>query len=216
MTTLEYGPGGVPITGQGVTVGNGFCGNVAGSGGRLRIGGDVSVVGSDLIGGSYSRKGIYVQTGSTFREIGASHIDLLGGTRNFDIDSDSIYTVTPRITNGGICKSGGGALVLQPYQRSTLLVRSSSTTGPEAQGDGAFGTSAGGVTINSGGTVKLDSGWTYGDDFTVSGPGSIIPGSGYVREYGALIAESGTNRMTGTVLIKGDATLARSTSLTPL
>ena len=26
------------------------------------------------------------------------------------------------------------------------------------------------------GTVKLDSGWTYGDDFTVSGPGSIVPG----------------------------------------
>ena len=80
----------------------------------------MSLVGSDLIGGSYSRKGIYVQTGSTFRELGASHIDLVGGTRNFDIDSDVIYTVTPRITNGGISKSGGGALVLEPYEPSSF------------------------------------------------------------------------------------------------
>ena len=101
FTTLEDGPGGVSFTGQNITLGNGFSANVAGAGGRLRLGGDVTVTGSDLIGGSYSRKGIFVQTGSTFRELGGSHIDLLNGTRDFNIDSDVIYTITPRITNGG-------------------------------------------------------------------------------------------------------------------
>ena len=115
-----------------------------------------------------------------------------------------------------LSKSGGGALVLEPYERSSFAGPIIVNAGIlQAKGDGAFGTSAGGVTINSGGTVKLDSGWTYGDDFTVSGPGSIIPGSGFVREAGALIAESSTNRLTGAVILNGDATLAGNSFLDP-
>ena len=34
----------------------------------------------------------------------------MGGTRDFNIDTDAIFTITPRIINGGISKSGGGAL----------------------------------------------------------------------------------------------------------
>ena len=107
-----------------------------------------------------------------------------------------------------------GALVLEPYEPSSYAGSITVNNGIlQAKGDGAFGTSAGGVTINVGGTVKLDSGWTYGDDFTVAGSGSIIPGSGSVREAGALIAESGTNRLTGAVILNGNATLAGNTFL---
>ena len=216
FTTLEYGAGGVSLTGQNITIGNGFSGNVAGAGGRLLLGGNLTFTGSDLIGGSYGRKGIFVQTGSTFRELGASHIDLMGGVRDFNIAEDSIYTITPRIINGGISKSGGGALVLEPYERSLFAGPITVNGGIlQAKGDGAFGTSAGGVTINVGGTVKLDSSWTYGDDFTVAGPGSIIPGSGSVREAGALIAVAGTSRLNGAFVLGGNATLAGDSFLDP-
>lgn len=215
-TTLEIGAGGISLTGQNITLGNGFSGNVAGAGGRLLLGGNLTFTGSDLIGGSYGRKGIFIQTGSSFRELGNSHIDLVGGVRDFNIGTDSLYTITAPIRNGGITKSGGGSLILEPYQPSTFTGAITVNAGIlQAKGDGAFGTSAGGVTIASGGTVKLDSSWTYGDDFTVSGPGSLIPGGGLAREAGALIAESGTNRLTGAVVLGGDATLAGNTFLDP-
>jgi hypothetical protein len=50
---------------------------VAGSGAILRLGGNVSAAGTDLIGGSYGRKGIFIQLGSNFRELGNSVVDLL-------------------------------------------------------------------------------------------------------------------------------------------
>jgi len=52
--------------------------------------------------------------------------------------------------------------VLEPYLASTFAGSITVNAGVlQAKGDGAFGTSAGGVTINNGATVKLDSGWTY-------------------------------------------------------
>ena len=213
-TTLEIGAGGISLTGQNITLGNGFSGNVAGAGGRLRLGGNLSFTGSDLIGGSYGRKGIFVQTGSTFRELGASHIDLMGGTRDFNIATDSIYTITPRITNGGISKSGGGALVLEPYEPSSFSGPVVVNAGVlQAKGDRALGTGL--IVVGGGGTIKLDSGWTYSNDFQVAGAGSIIPGSGSVREAGALIGESGTNRLNGSFTLLGDATIAGNTFLDP-
>lgn len=52
--------------------------------------------------------------------------------------------------------------MLEPYLASTFAGSITVNAGVlQAKGDGAFGTSAGGVTINNGATVKLDSGWTY-------------------------------------------------------
>lgn len=215
-SVLEIGAGGVSLSGQNITLGTGSNGNVAGSGGLLKLGGNVSVVGSDLIGGSYGRKGIFIQIGSSFRELGNSAVDLVGGTRDFNIETNAIFTVTAPLTNGGISKSGGGALVLEPYQASTFAGPITVNGGVlQAKGNGAFGTSAGGVTINSGGTVKLDSSWTYGDNFTVAGQGALLAGDDNAREVGALIAESGTNRLTGSVVLSGAATLAGNTFLDP-
>jgi autotransporter-associated beta strand protein len=136
--------------------------------------------------------------------------------RDFNIDTDSIFTITAPLVNGGISKSGGGALVLEPYQPGTFAGSTTVNNGIlQAKGDGAFGTSAGGVTIKNGGTVKLDSGWTYGDDFTVTGPGALMPGGGTVREVGALVGESSTNRLTGAVVLDGSATFAGNTFLDP-
>ena len=134
----------------------------------------------------------------------------------FTIDADAIFTVTAPMINGGISKSGGGSLVLEPYLASTFngpVVVNSGVL--EAKGDGALGTSQGGVTIANGGTVKLNSGWVFGDDFTVSGPGALVPGGLGLREVGALVAESGTIHLTGAVTISGGATLAGNTFLEP-
>ncbi|RYD81095.1 MAG: hypothetical protein EOP84_11480, partial [Verrucomicrobiaceae bacterium] len=214
-TTLDVGAGGLSLSGQNITLGTSFSTSVAGSGGLLKLGGGVTVVGSTLLGNSYNT-GIYVQNGNSFREIGGSRIDLTGDTRNFDIASDVQFYITPRIVNGGISKSGGGALNLEPYEPSTfdgpVIVNAGVVS---ARGDGAFGTSAGGVTINAGGTVKLDSSWIYGDNFTVSGTGALIPGDANIREIGALVSETGTNRITGGFSIAGNATVASNTVLDP-
>lgn len=208
VTTLDIGAGGLSITGQNIVLGSGSSGNVAGSGAVLRLGGNVTVTGTNLIGNSYYN-GIYIQTGSSFREIGASKVDLTGGVRDFNIATDNLYFITAPITNGGLTKSGGGALNLEPYQPSTFTGAVVVNNGVvAARADGAFGTSAGGVIINSGGTVKLESGWTYGDAFTISGPGALVPGDANVREIGALISDTGTNRITGAVTIAGGATIA--------
>ena len=216
QTTLAVGEGGLSLAGQNITLGFGSSGNVMGSGGVLKLGGDVTYTGTDLVGGSYGRKGIFTQIGNTFRQLGNSRIDLMDGVRTFTVDTDSIFTVTAPMVNGGLFKSGGGALVLEPYQASTFAGAITVNDGIlQAKGAGALGTSAGGVTINSGGTVKLDSGWTYGDAFIVSGPGALMPGGLGVREVGALVAESGTIRLTGAVTLFGDATLAGNTFLDP-
>jgi fibronectin-binding autotransporter adhesin len=215
-STLEIGSGGVSLSGQNIVLGSGSSGNVTGSGGTLKLGGNVTVVGSDLLGGSYGRKGIYIQTGNSFRELGDSKVDLVGGNRDFNVETNVIFTVTAPVTNGGIIKSGGGALVLEPYRPSTFagpIVVNSGVL--EAKGDGALGTGAGGVTINSGGTVKLDSTWTYGGTFTVAGPGALIPGDDNAREVGALVSEIGTNRLSGGVVLSGAATLAGSAVIDP-
>jgi autotransporter-associated beta strand protein len=215
-STLEIGTGGVSLSGQNIVIGSGSSGNVAGSGGILKLGGNVTVVGSDLIGGSYGRKGIYIQIGNSFRELGDSKVDLVGGTRDFNVETNAIFTVTAPLTNGGISKSGSGALVLEPYRPSTFAGPITVNSGVlEAKGDGALGTGAGGVTINSGGTVKLDSTWTYGGTFTVAGPGALIPGDDNAREVGALVSEIGTNRLTGAVVLSGAATLAGSAVIDP-
>lgn len=215
-TTAEIGAGGLSLTGQNILLGSGFYGgNVAGSGGQLKLGGNVTVSSTALLGSSYTT-GIYVQNGNSFRELGGSRIDLMGGNRDFNIDSDVQFYITPRIVNGGITKSGGGALILQPYEPNTFagaVVVNGGTV--SARSDGAFGTSAGGVTINNGGTVKLESSWTFGDDFTVSGEGALIPGDANVREIGALVSDSGTNRLTGAVALAGNATIASNIVIDP-
>ena len=214
-TVLEVGAGGLSMSGQNIQLGTGSSGNVQGSGAVLKLGGDITHTGTDLIGGSYGRKGIFVNMGS-FRQLGGSKIDLLGGTRTVTIDGDSIFTITVPFTNGGITKAGNGALVLEPYMASSFTGAVTVNAGVlQAKGDGAFGTSAGGVTINAGGTVKLDSGWTYGDDFTVSGVGSLIAGDTNVLEGGALIAENSTSKITGAFAISGGATLAGATVTDP-
>ena len=136
--------------------------------------------------------------------------------RDFSIASDAQFYITTPLVNGGISKSGGGELNLEPYQPSTFADAVIVNAGVlAARGNGAFGTSAGGVTINSGGTVKLESSWVYGDAFTVSGPGATIPGEANVREIGALISDSGTNRITGAVALAADATIASNIVMDP-
>lgn len=215
MTTLDIGAGGINLSGQNITLGTGSSGNVSGSGAVLKLRGNLTVTTDATIGTSYNT-GIYIQTGSSFREIGNSRIDLDGGNRTFTIPADAQYYVTVPITNGGLTKSGAGSLNLEPYLPSTF-------TGPiavldgvlSARGDGAFGTSAGGVNISSGATVRLDSSWNYGDDFTVSGPGALIPGESNLREFGALVNETGYNRLTGAFVLAGGATVASSGVVSP-
>ena len=59
------------------------------------------------------------------------------------------------------------------------------------------------LELNPRANVVADTGKVLadGDDFTVAGAGSIIPGSGSVREAGALVAESGYNRLTGAFVL---------------
>ncbi len=214
-TTLEIGAGGISLNGQFITLGNGFSGNVAGAGGRLNLGGNLTFNGSDLIGGSYGRKGIFIQTGSSFRELGNSHVDLMGGARDFNIGSDSIFTITAPLINGSITKSGGGALVLEPYQRSSFSGVTVNGGMVVAKGDGALGSGLGTVTVNAGGTVKLETGWTYANPFNVTGRGSNIAGDANVFESGALVADGGTSRLTGAFTLGGNATLAATNFLDP-
>lgn len=216
QTKLNIGAGGINLNGQNINLGTGSNGNVTGSGAVLTLGGDLSYTGTQLIGGSFARKGIFIQTGNSFREIGASRVDLAGGNRTLSVDTDSIFTITAPLANGGIIKAGGGGLALENYQPSSFAGPVTVNNGVLfARADGAFGTSAGGVAVNSGGTVKLESGWSYGDNFTVTGPGSILPGEPNLRELGALIAEAGTSHLTGSVVLGGAATLAGNTLFEP-
>lgn len=215
-TVLGVGSGGLSLSGQNIVLGSGSSGNVAGSGGVLNLGGDVTATGTDLIGGSYGRKGIFVQTGNSFRELGSSRIDLQGGNRSFNIGGDTLFTMTAPLTNGGITKTGNGQLNLENYTASTFTGAVTVNAGVlSARADNAFGTAAGGVTVNSGGTVKLETGWIYRDAFTVTGPGAFIPGQSDIREFGAVVADSGTSRLTGAFVLGGDVTVAASNILDP-
>ncbi len=215
VTTLEIGAGGLTMTGQNITVGSGSSGNVAGAGAVLKLGGNVTVTSSTLLGNA-TNTGIYIQLGSSFREIGTSRTDLAGGVRDFNIAPDVQFYITTPLVNGGLTKSGNGALNLEPYQVSSFAGPITVNGGVlAARGDGAFGTSAGGVTVNSGGTVKLESSWVYGDSFTISGPGATVPGEVNVREIGALISDTGTNRITGAVALAADATIASNIVMDP-
>jgi fibronectin-binding autotransporter adhesin len=208
MSALEIGAGGLNMTGQNIIVGGGGNTSIAGAGAVLRLGGNVNVVDDPLLGNS-GAQGIFIQIGNSFREIGNSMTDLLGGNRTFTIDEDVQFYITTPITNGGIVKAGGGNLILQPHQASDFAGAVVVNAGMvSARSNNAFGTSAGGVTINTGGSVKLEGGWSYGDNFTVAGPGSLVPGTTQVRELGALVSESGRNVITGTVALGGDATIA--------
>lgn len=215
MSTLEIGAGGLTMTGQTITLGGGSNGSIAGAGAVLKLGGNVTVSDDPLLGNA-GNQGIFIQIGNSFRELGNSKMDLLGGNRTFTIDEDVQFFVTTPITNGGIVKSGGGALILQPHQSSNFAGAVVVNSGVlAARANGAFGTSAGGVTINSGGTVKLEGGWTYGDNFVVSGSGAIVPGTTNVREIGALVSETGRNHIQGTVALAGDATIASNGTINP-
>jgi autotransporter-associated beta strand protein len=217
-SVLEIGAGGLSMSGQNIILGGGSSGNLAGAGAVLRLGGNVSAVDDPLNANSYFQ-GIWIQVGNSFRETGNSKIDLLGGDRTFTIDEDVQFLVSTPLSNGGLVKSGAGTLILQPYLASDFAGAVTVSNGVlAARGNGAFGTGAGGVTINSGGTVKLESGWSYSDSFSVSGPGAIVPGSNSnVREPGALVSETGHNRIlpAATFTLIGGATIAASTVQMP-
>ncbi len=214
-TTLAVGPGGLSMTGQYMTIGSGYYGsNVMGAGGRIVLGGDLTYNGTDLIAGSNDRKGLYIATGASFREIGGSHLDLAGGSRNFDIDTDSIFTVTLPVRNGAITKTGGGSLVLEPYQASTFSGVTVNGGMVVAKGDGALG-GVGMITVNPGGTVKLETGWDYPQIFSVVGGGSALPGAPTILEAGAVVADGGTSRLRNTFMITGDTTVAGTNFLDP-
>lgn len=215
VTTLEIGAAGLSMAGQTITLGSGGSANYAGAGARLILGGNITATEDPMNGVSFDRQGIYVQTGNSFRELGASRIELTG-SRTITIDPDIMFFITPRMTgSGGIVKAGGGGLALASYDTSDFTGAVVVNDGAlSARGPGSLGTSAGGVTINAGGTLKLENGWEYGDAFTVSGAGAFIPNSG-VREVGALVSGSGTNRITGAVSLGADATIGSAEMLQP-
>lgn len=216
MTRMDIGSGGLNMTGQNITLGSGASGSVRGTGAILRLAGNVNVIPDVTLANSYST-GIYIQTGNGFREIGNSFIDLAGGNRTFNIAPDVQFFVTAPLANGGLIKSGGGGLILEPYLPSTFAGPITVDAGVlSARSDGAFGTSAGGVLVNSGGTVKIESSWVFGDDFTINGPGAFIPGSdNRVREVGALVNETGWNRLTGAFVLGSSATVASNVIINP-
>ncbi|MDB6149871.1 MAG: hypothetical protein JWQ44_1319 [Chthoniobacter sp.] len=215
MSTLEIGAGGLNMTGQNIIVGGGSNGSVAGAGAVVRLGGNVTSVYNPLLGNS-ATQGIFIQIGNSFRELGNSRIDLAGGNRTFTIGEDVQFFLTAPVINGGIVKDGLGTLILQPHQGSSFAGAITINSGVVAgRANNAFGTSAGGVTVGSGGTAKLEGSWTHGDNFTISGPGALIPGTTLVRELGALVSESGKSQIAGAVSLSADATIASHGVMNP-
>ena len=62
QTVLQIGSGGTSLSGQNIILGTGFSGNTMGAAPCSGSAGNVTYTGSDLVGGSYGRKGIFIQT----------------------------------------------------------------------------------------------------------------------------------------------------------
>lgn len=212
VSNLEVGSGGLNINGQNIVLGNGDYFTPS-AGAVLKLSGPMNVQGDPLnLTRTDRQRGII--SGLNGRELASNWVDLAAGNRPITVADDIFWTINTQIRNGGIVKNGDGTLAVQNW-------RSNNFTGGVTVNNGIFlarsndAAGSGAVDINIGGTVKLDGGWTWANDLTVSGAGADIPQSGGVLELGALVAEMGRNRLTGNVAIDGGATFAANMTAIP-
>src|SRR5690606_22665744 len=99
QTTLEIGAGGMSMAGSRIELSSGGLNNFAGGGAVLKLGGDVDVNIDPLNTNSYAGQGIFVGIGGNMREFGNSYIDLMGGTRNFDIEDGAVFGISALMKN---------------------------------------------------------------------------------------------------------------------
>ncbi|MGV3533931.1 MAG: beta strand repeat-containing protein [Chthoniobacteraceae bacterium] len=215
-TTLEIGSGGMSMAGSRIELSSGGLSNFAGGGSILKLGGDVDVNIDPLNSTSFAGQGIFSGIGGNMREFSNSYIDLMGGNRDFNIEDGVVFGISSLMVNGGFSKSGSGILDIQQY--APKVFDTELFSGPVAVNGGtliirsntALGTSAGGVTINAGGTLKVDGNINTADAFTITGAGANVSGTTDIRELGALVVEQGQMTISGPVALGGAATLAPS------
>jgi autotransporter-associated beta strand protein len=139
-------------------------------------------------------------------------MDLGGAVRTITVNNGS-DTISASISNGGITKEGTGTLTLNAGAAANTytgaitvnagILASSAATG--------LGTSAGGVTVNSGGTLQVSGGNTQPDAIVLNGTGSTGSNgalrktgantttlSGQISGTGAIAITAGTLRLTST------------------
>ena len=220
QTVLEIGAGGLTTLGARIELQTGLNLN-SGGGSVLRLGGNVTAIRDPLNFQSTISSGIFLGTGTNMREFSNSYIDLMGGTRDFNIGDGLIFGISALMKNGGFSKSGTGILDVQQYapkvfdgglfdgavtvNGGVLIIRTKE----------ALGTSLGGVVINAGGTLKTDGAIISGDSYTITGSGAMVSGTTDVSELGAIVVEQGQLTITGAVALGGSATLtASATALT--
>ncbi len=220
QTVLEIGSGGLTTLGARIELQTGLNLN-SGGGSVLRLGGNVTATRDPLNFQSTIGAGIFAGIGTNMREFSNSYIDLMGGTRDFNVGDGILFGVSALMKNGGFSKSGSGIMDVQQYapkvfdgglfdgavtvNGGVLIIRSKE----------ALGTLLGGVAVNAGGTLKVDGAIVSADNFTFTGGGAMVSGTTDVSELGALVIEQGQLTITGTVALGGNATLTPSaTALT--
>ncbi|HZJ14926.1 MAG TPA: autotransporter-associated beta strand repeat-containing protein, partial [Chthoniobacteraceae bacterium] len=221
-TTLEIGSGGVDFNGSRIELQSGGLSQFAGGGAVLLLGGNVRAHADPLNGTSLAGQGIFDSLGGitnnvhNMREFSNSYIDLAGGVRDFNIDDGILFGVSALMTNGGFSKSGSGIMDVQQY--APKVFDAGLFDGPVTVNGGiliirnnqSLGTALGGVTINAGGTLKVDGSIVSGDSFTITGGGANVTGTTDVQELGALVVDQGQLTINGSVALGGDATIASS------
>lgn len=207
VTTFEVGAGGIAFNGQNLSFGNGDYFTPS-AGAVLKLGGNMSVQADPLNFLNEDRqRGFFVGATNSGRELGPNFVDFMGANRTISVADNIFYTLNVQLRNGGIVKEGDGSLAVQNWFDNNysggLTVNNGIFLGRSRTAAGS-----GAIDINSGGTLKIDGGWTWGNAVTLSGAGADIPQSGGILEQGALVSESGQNRLTGQVTIDGNATIA--------
>ena len=207
---FEIGAGGLTLTGQSVSFGNATY-TTPSAGAILLLGGPLTVNADPLnLSATDRQKGFFaggrdIASGNG-RELARNTLDLDGDVRDITIAGDIFYAINTVIQNGGFTKKGPGSLALQNwFDNSTTLAIGVAQGNLIVRGANALGASP--VTVSAGGTLKLDGGWTLSNNLILNGPGALIPNGSGVREFGALVAEAGYNRVLGTVTLGGDTTI---------
>lgn len=164
------------------------------------------IVGADpLIAGSYS-SGITVHNTVSNTIERDARLDLQGGTRTFDISTaGTFFTIQPNIVNGGLTKNGNGTLILSSFLNSSTFDGAFTINAGvvNARNNTSFGSTAGATTVVNGATLELEAGLITGENFTLSGNGSVTN-----SKTAALVSLQGANRLTGSVTLDGGASIS--------
>lgn len=175
----------------------GMSGGITVSGGTLQVGSDDALSSGTLTlrnGGTLANdSSSFIIDNAIVLGVGGGVFNVVGGSGATQLGLTGVISGSGNLTKSGqsiLSLAGSNTYTGETYVTAGTVIAGNAT---------AFGTTAGATTVSSGAAVRITSGLTIAENFTVGGIGNQVGG----LDYGVLHLTGGNSTLSGSVTLTG-------------